>query len=201
MKNIQITGLLTDKQSELIQTCLSTQNTLYDYSLRFLEKTYGRKHVYRNMDTTNNYEALIKRLHEVFLQYRKLEHWTMEDVGIPLEATEAILLPLILKFEDYKKVLKETAKWTDEEKAEYKEKNRRAWYRHKAVPHRQKTEYITLHQGVIVKAPNQLYVSDFGDIQTVENIQELTTSEIKAVKIKYQDDNKASILIEYTDQP
>lgn len=67
MKNIQITGLLTDKQSELIQTCLSTQNTLYDVSLRFLEKTYGRKHVYRDMDATNNYEALIKRLHEVFL--------------------------------------------------------------------------------------------------------------------------------------
>lgn len=182
---------------------LEVENQLHNYAVRYLEKTYGYKHLGRSFPTTKIGKVfLIKdKIIPKFAQdvYHHKGRWNSKKIGLHSQAAQEFLVTLITNFGEYRKVLKKTSKMMDKEKEAYRNnRNRnnpqhRSWYRKGSLSYlrngaSRKTVALPDNGQIKVLSPHWIKIQDYGKIQVVENIQHLANSQIVTSKIKRKDD-------------
>ena len=181
---------------------LEVENQLHNYAVRYLEKTYGRKHLGRILPTTKigkaaliNDEIIPRFARDV---YHHEGRWNGKKIGLHSQAAQEFLVTLITNFGEYRKVLKKAAKMTDEEKEAYRNnrdgnnRQHRSWYRKGSLSYLRneashKTVSLPDNGQIEVLSPHWIKIQDYGEIQVVENIQHLATARIVTSKIKRKD--------------
>lgn len=182
---------------------LEVENQLHNYTVRYLEKTYGRKHLGRPLPSTKigkaaliNDEIIPRFARDV---YHHEGRWNGKKLGLHSQAAQELLVTLITNFGEYRKVLKKAAKMTDEEKEAYRNNRdrnnprHRSWYRKGSLAYLRngashKTVSLPDNGQIEVLSSHWIKIQDYGEIQVVENIKRLATTRIVTAKIKRKDD-------------
>lgn len=182
---------------------LEVENQLHNYAVRYLERTYGRKHLGRPFPTTKIDKAFLIK-DEIIPKFARdiYQHegrWNGKQLGLHSQAAQEFLDTLITNFGEYRKILKKAAKMTDEEKEAYRNNRdgnnpqHRSWYRKGSLSYLRngashKTVSLPDNGQIEVLSPHWIKIQDYGEIQVVENIQHLATARLVTSKIKRKDD-------------
>lgn len=182
---------------------LEVLNKAHQYAVKYLEKTYGYKHLGRPYPATKKDKVYVIKdtiipgfLRDVY----GISKWDGKVVPIHSQALrDESLVTVMTNFGEYRKVLKKTAKMTDEEKEAYRNnrdgnnRQHRSWYRKGSLSYLRngashKTVSLPDNGQIEVLSPHWIKIQDYGEIQVVENIHHLTTARIVTSKIKRKDD-------------
>ena len=114
-------------------------NKVYQYTVKYLEKTYGYKHLNRPYPTDKKGKIYVIKdqimprfLHDVY----HIDKWDGKKVPIHSQALrDEFIVSIMTNFGEYRKVLKKAAKMTKQEKEDYRNNKygnnpqHRSWYR------------------------------------------------------------------------
>lgn len=182
---------------------LTVINKMHQYAVKYLEKTYGVKHLGRPFPTKKKSKIYLAKdkiipgfLHDIY----GIDKWNRKLVPIHSQALrDEFLVSLITNFGEYRKVLKKAAKMTDQEKEDYRANKHhnnpqhRSWYRKGSLAYlrngRSHNTVALPSNGVLqVISPHWIKIQDYGKLQVVENICNLKFQKIVVAKIKHKAD-------------
>ncbi|MCM0599082.1 hypothetical protein [Periweissella fabalis] len=119
------------------QRGLHVQNELHNYAVKYLEKTYGRKHVSRPFPQSLAAKKFL--VAEIAGKFAKdcydLDRWQANKIGLHSQGARLFLLTLLTNFGQYRKTLFKAFKMSSQEKMAYKNNEHgnnakhRSWYR------------------------------------------------------------------------
>ena len=105
---------LSDQQVNKLQQALVVENQLYNYALRYLYKTYGRKHMDRRVPTKMARRYLVNKIKTIFLRdCYQLKRWSFKKLALSSHNAQLFLVQLITNFAEYKKELVRNNKTMD----------------------------------------------------------------------------------------
>ena len=209
---------LSYQQIELYEKAISTQNELYQFALKYLYKTYGRKHIGRPLPFGIGINIISNKIKALFIKEKYgLERWNVKKLGLSSHAANEFLKTTFTNFAQYRKRLEQARKMSDTEKYNFrmnitKDKNgkhknpkHRSWYRKGSMNFlRNNNSFRTitsqkLSNGKIrLVTPHHLNVADFGEIIVFENLKHINFEEIALTKIKRLPDNTFRLQITFT---
>lgn len=182
---------------------LSVLNKAHQYAVKYLEKTYGYKHLGRPYPTTKKDKIYVikdKIIPGFLRDVYGIDKWNGKVVPIHSQALrDEFLVTVMTNFGEYRKVLKKAAKMTDEEKEAYRNNRNqnnpqhRSWYRKGSLSYLRngashKTVSLPNNGQIKILSSHWIKIQDYGAIQVVENIKYLATAQIVTSKIKRKDD-------------
>ena len=122
---------LTAQQIETHNRGLETQDKLHNFTLRYLEKTYGRYHLNRAIPKGETRHYLVNLIKDKFRteQYERLncekKKWNADVLGLSSQSANAFIENLIAQFTKHQKAIRKSQHWSKKKKDQYrKEKNR-----------------------------------------------------------------------------
>lgn len=207
---------LTDKMIENFNRGITVENQLHNFAVRYLEKTFGRKHLNRPYPITRTDRVNLIKDHilpgfKAKIGFGADRRWDKEVIGLFSQAAHEFLKTLIVNFGEYRKTLKEANRWTDAEKKAYLNNQddnpqHRTWYRrgslrylrngasHRAISFPKNGNQIR------VVSPHWIKIPDFGDIQVIENIGHLRHQpNITTARIKQRGDGSFELQLVFKD--
>lgn len=102
---------LNSQQQEKLLNALEVENRLYNYALSYLYKTYGYKHIDRNLPTSMGKRYLVNSIKDLFINEKYgLRRWNFKKLFLSSHNAQLFLVQLITNFAEYKKQLKQTAR-------------------------------------------------------------------------------------------
>lgn len=179
------------------QRGLHVQNKLYNYAVKYLEKTYGRKHVLRPFPRTLTAKQFL--VAEIAQKFAKdcydLDRWNANKIGLHSQGARLFLLTLLTNFGQYRKALYKAFKMSSQEKSDYKNNMHgnnakyKSWYRKGSLNFlRKNNSYKTIslpdNKQIKVVSNHSIKIQDFGVLQVVENIKNLANKQIVISKLK-----------------
>ncbi|CAH0417950.1 transposase [Periweissella ghanensis] len=179
------------------QRGLHVQNELHNYAVKYLEKTYGRKHVLRPFPRTLTAKQFL--VAEIAQRFAKdcyaLDRWNANKIGLHSQGARLFLLTLLTNFSQYRKTLFKAFKMSSQEKSDYKNNEHgnnakhRSWYRKGSLNFlRKNNSYKTIslpdNKQIKVVSNHGIKIQDFGVLQVVENIKNLANKQIVISKLK-----------------
>ena len=133
---------LSYQQIELYEKAISTQNELYQFALKYLYKTYGRKHIGRPLPFGIGINIIINKIKALFIKEKySLKRWNVKKLGLSSHAANEFLKTVFTSFSQYRKRLEQARKMSDTEKynlrmnitkdknGKHKNPKHRSWYR------------------------------------------------------------------------
>ena len=208
---------LSYQQIELYEKAISTQNELYQFALKYLYKTYGRKHIGRPLPFGIGINIISNKIKALFIKEKYgLERWNVKKLGLSSHAANEFLKTTFTNFAQYRKRLEQARKMSDTEKYNFrmnitKDKNgkhknpkHRSWYRKGSMnflrnnnSFRTITSQKLLNGNTKLVSPHHLNVADFGEIMVFENLKHINFEEIALTKIKRLPDNTFRLQITF----
>lgn len=177
------------------------QNELHNYAVKYLERTYGVRHINRHYPNTRTSKVyVIKDLMAMFAKERySLKRWNATKIGLHSQGAQQLLLTLFTNFGEYRKALYRASKMTAQEKLDYvnnihgNNPQHRSWYRKGSINYMhngQSYRTITLPANGIVEvtSAHHIKIQHFGVVQVVENIKNYKGMKIVMTKIKHKAD-------------
>lgn len=177
------------------------QNELHNYAVKYLERTYGVRHINRHYPNTRTSKVyVIKDLMAMFAKERySLKRWNATKIGLHSQGAQQLLLTLFTNFGEYRKALYHASKMTAQEKLDYvnnthgNNPQHRSWYRKGSLAYMhdgQSYRTITLPANGIVEvtSAHHIKIQHFGVVQVVENIKNYKSMKIVMTKIKRKAD-------------
>lgn len=180
---------------------LEVLNKAHQYTVKYLEKTYGYKHLERSYPSSKQAKIYVIKdkilpgfLHDVY----GLDRWDRSVVKIHSQALrDEFLVTVMTNFGEYRKVLKKAAKMTDQEKEDYRNNKHhnnpqhRSWYRKGSLNYLRngashQTVSLPSNGQIAVVSPHWIKVQDYGCLQVVENISNLKHQKIVVSKVKHK---------------
>ena len=209
---------LSYQQIELYEKAISTQNELYQFTLKYLYKTYGRKHIGRPLPFGIGINIISNKIKALFIKEKYgLERWNVKKLGLSSHAANEFLKTTFTNFAQYRKRLEQARKMSDTEKYNFrmnitKDKNgkhknpkHRSWYRKGSMnflrnnnSFRTITSQKLLNGNTKLVSPHHLNVADFGEMMVFENLKNINFKEIALTKIKRLPDNTFRLQITFT---
>ena len=209
---------LSYQQIELYEKAISTQNELYQFTLKYLYKTYGRKHIGRPLPFGIGINIISNKIKALFIKEKYgLERWNVKKLGLSSHAANEFLKTTFTNFAQYRKRLEQARKMSDTEKYNFrmnitKDKNgkhknpkHRSWYRKGSMnflrnnnSFRTITSQKLLNGNTKLVSPHHLNVADFGEMMVFENLKNINFEEIALTKIKRLPDNTFRLQITFT---
>ena len=209
---------LSYQQIELYEKAISTQNELYQFALKYLYKTYGRKHIGRPLPFGIGINIISNKIKALFIKEKYgLERWNVKKLGLSSHAANEFLKTTFTNFAQYRKRLEQARKMSDTEKYNFrmnitKDKNgkhknpkHRSWYRKGSMnflrnnnSFRTITSQKLLNGNTKLVSPHHLNVADFGEMMVFENLKNINFKEIALTKIKRLPDNTFRLQITFT---
>lgn len=195
--HLVVTDELVAKHTEGI----IVQNELHNYAVKYLERTYGVRHINRHYPNTRTSKVyVIKDLMAMFAKERySLKRWNATKIGLHSQGAQQLLLTLFTNFGEYRKALYHASKMTAQEKLDYvnnthgNNPQHRSWYRKGSLAYMhdgQSYRTITLPANGIVEvtSAHHIKIQHFGVVQVVENIKNYKGMKIVMTKIKHKAD-------------
>lgn len=207
--------VMTPLQIKKFQRNIEVENQLYQFTVRYLEKTYGYKHLHRNYPKNRTAKIYVIKDEIIprFLtdRYPQMKRWNTNVVGLHSQAAHQFLLTVLTNFGEYRKALKVAAKMTPQEKEDYRNNKHhnnpqhRSWYRKGSLAYLRNgrsQRMVTLPaNGVLrVVSPHQLKIQDYGMVKTVEHLESLRDQQIVNSKIKLKADGTFELQLTLSDK-
>lgn len=213
---------LIQKQKELHQKALLTQNRLYQYALRYWYKTYGVKHIGRPLPYDQvTIAAMNNHIKAMFIDEKfKLKRWSSKKMGLSSHAADEFLKTCWTNFSMYHKHLVQSAKMTETERYNYKmnitkdkkgkHKNpgHKSWYRKGSMrflrPGRSfrtiTSQKVSDYKNPLPRmlTPHRIKVADFGELYVVEDMRNVDFSLVALTKIKALPDGTYRLQLTFT---
>lgn len=177
------------------------QNELHNYAVKYLERTYGVRHINRHYPNTRTSKVyVIKDLMAMFAKERySLKRWNATKIGLHSQGAQQLLLTLFTNFGEYRKALYHASKMTAQENLDYvnnthgNNPQHRSWYRKGSLAYMhdgQSYRTITLPANGVVKvmSAHHIKIQHFGVVQVMENIKNYKGMKIVMTKIKHKAD-------------
>ena len=203
-KSVQVRRLhliVTDELVAKHTVGITVQNELHNYAVKYLERTYGVRHINRRYPNTRTAKVyVIKDLMAMFAKERyDLKRWDATKIGLHSQGAQQLLLTLFTNFGEYRKALYHASKMTAQEKLDYvnnthgNNPQHRSWYRKGSLAYMhdgQSYRTITLPANGIVEvtSAHHIKIQHFGVVQVVENIKNYKGMKIVMTKIKHKAD-------------
>ena len=199
---------LTAQQLEIHNRGLETQDKLHNFTLHYLEKTFGRKHLYRNIPTGEARHYLVNLIKDNFRteQYERLncekKRWNADILGLSSQSANAFIENLIVQFTKHQKAIRKSQHWPKKRKDQYRKEKNREWFRHQAIGYRKKSRTITIqgNSQVEVISDHHIKIPNFGIIRVRENIKNLKGRKISTIRIKKNANDTYEFQIVFQDQ-
>ena len=209
---------LSYQQIELYEKAISTQNELYQFALKYLYKTYGRKHIGRPLPLGIGINIIINKIKALFIKEKySLKRWNVKKLGLSSHAANEFLKTVFTNFSQYRKRLEQAGKMSDTEKynlrmniikdknGKHKNPKHRSWYRKGSMNFlRNNNSFRTITSQKLpngntkLVSPHHLNVADFGEIVVFENLKNINFEEIALTKIKRLPDDTFRLQITFT---
>ena len=209
---------LSYQQIDLYEKAIKTQNELYQFALKYLYKTYGRKHIGRPLPFGQGINYLNNKIKAMFINEKyKLKRWNVKKLGLSSHAADEFLKTIFTNFSQYRKRLEQAGQMSAVEKynlrmnitkdknGKHKNPKHRSWYRKGSMTFlRDNNSFRTITSQRLPKgntklvSPHHLNVADFGEIMVFENLNQLNFEEIALTKIKRLPDNTFRLQITFT---
>lgn len=203
---------LNDQQQEKFSKALAVENKLYDFALRYLYATYGRKHMDRKVPTKMARNYLVSDIKKMFItKFYGMERWNVKKLCLSSHNAQLFLVQLITNFAEYKKELRKNFQNMDD-KAQYnfkmnitkdkrgrhKNSKHKSWYRIGGIGFNADNRTILIDlqaiKGLTVLSMHKINIPDYGDIYIQGNAYVLCQdSQINQVKLKWQHDQTFQI--------
>ncbi|WP_125707357.1 RNA-guided endonuclease InsQ/TnpB family protein [Lacticaseibacillus porcinae] len=194
------------------ECALLVQDQLFNYSLNYMYKTYGRKHIDRNIPTGINRHKLINHIIKLFLNEKyQLNRWSHKVLFLSSHNAQLFLQTLIVSFTEYQKQLRAGFKWSDRVKFQYKQniiKDKRgkhknphhnSWYKrgHLRFNLKSKTRAVEIQKNtpIQVLSAHVIKVPNFGILHLHKSSKEYDFSDVKIIKLKRKGDNTYQLQI------
>lgn len=209
---------LTNEQEQLHTQNLFCQQDLFNFTNRYLEKTYGLKHMDRPFpDTRVQRRYLVSQT--IIPKYMKerfeKEKWSKKLTGLYSTAAYMFLETMLINFGEYRKALKDFAKASEQEKQDYKnnvyQNNRqhKSWYRKGSLNYIYQSN-ANLHLRTVsfdyvyadpirIVSPHYVYVPSYGKIFVKQNLRNFQHLKLKIVRIKRRRDHDYEIQLGFLD--
>lgn len=190
-------------------------NKAYQYTVKYLEKTYGYKHLNRPYPTDKKGKIYVIKdqimprfLHDVY----HIDKWDGKKVPIHSQALrDEFMVSIMTNFVEYRKVLKKAARMTKQEKEDYRNNKygnnpqHRSWYRKGSLAYLRNgkshtTVSLPSNGQIEVLSAHHIKIQDYGDLQTIDNIKHLKHLTIVTSKIKRKGDGTFELQLVLKDQ-
>lgn len=195
--------VVTDELAAKHTVGITVQNELHNYAVKYLERTYGVRHINRRYPNTRTAKVyVIKDLMAMFAKERySLKRWDATKIGLHSQGAQQLLLTLFTNFGEYRKALYRASKMTAQEKLDYvnnihgNNSQHRSWYRKGSLAYMhdgQSYRTIALPSNGVVKvmSAHHIKIQHFGVVQVVENIKNYKDMKIVVTKIKHKADGR-----------
>ena len=209
---------LSYQQIDLYEKAIKTQNELYQFALKYLYKTYGRKHIGRPLPFGQGINYLNNKIKAMFIKEKyDLKRWNVKKLGLSSHAADEFLKTVFTNFSQYRKRLEQAGQMSAVEKynlrmnitkdkdGKHKNPKHRSWYRKGSMNFlRNNNSFRTITSQKLpngntkLVSPHHLNVADFGEIMVFENLKHLNFKEIALTKIKRLPDNTFRLQITFT---
>ncbi|UNL42974.1 transposase [Ligilactobacillus agilis] len=209
---------LSYQQIDLYEKAIKTQNELYQFALKYLYKTYGRKHIGRPLPFGQGIHYLNNKIKVMFIKEKyDLKRWNVKKLGLSSHAADEFLKTIFTNFSQYRKRLEQAGQMSAVEKynlrmnitkdkdGKHKNPKHRSWYRKGSMNFlRNNNSFRTITSQRLPKgntklvSPHHLNVADFGEIMVFENLKHLNFEELALTKIKRLPDNTFRLQITFT---
>lgn len=209
---------LSYQQIELYEKAIKTQNELYQFALKYLYKTYGRKHIGRPLPFGQGINYLNNKIKAMFIKEKyDLKRWNAKKLGLSSHAADEFLKTIFTNFSQYRKRLEQAGQMSDVEKynlrmnitkdknGKHKNPKHRSWYRKGSMNFlRNNNTFRTITSQKLpngntkLVSPHHLNVADFGEIIVFGNLKNINFEEIALTKIKRLPDNTFRLQITFT---
>ena len=209
---------LSYQQIDLYEKAIKTQNELYQFALKYLYKTYGRKHIGRPLPFGQGINYLNNKIKAMFINEKyELKRWNIKKLGLSSHAADEFLKIIFTNFSQYRKRLEQAGQMSAVEKynlrmnitkdkdGKHKNPKHRSWYRKGSMNFlRNNNSFRTITSQKLpngntrLVSPHHLNVADFGEIMVFENLKHLNFKEIALTKIKRLPDNTFRLQITFT---
>ena len=114
----------TDDLVAKFERNIEVENKIYNYVLKFLEKTYGVKHLNRPYPTTKKAKVFLAKdvlIPKILKDIYGLSKWDGKKVGIHSQALrDEYLVSILTNFGEYRKTLISASKMSKQDKEDYK---------------------------------------------------------------------------------
>lgn len=192
---------------------MQAQNQLWNFGNKYLEKTYGRKHLdrpYPNNKTQKNY--VINDIKAKFIKENyNLHRWNATIVGLHSQGANEFLTTLLTNFGEYRKALYRASKMTTQEKLDYvnnvhgNNPQHRSWYRKGSLNYLRgnnsfKTVSLPNNNQVEIVSAHHIKIQDYGELQVVENINNLRNATIVITKLKRKNNGQFELQLVFKRQ-
>ncbi|MEE0005009.1 MAG: transposase [Ligilactobacillus ruminis] len=178
---------------------IEVENKIYNYVLKYLEKTYGVKNLKRPYPTNKNAKLFLAKdvlIPKILKDLYGLSKWDGKKVGIHSQALrDEYLVSILTNFGEYRKNLISASKMSKQNKKDYQNNlhgnnpKNKSWYRKGSLNYlrpNQSKNCVSLPsngQAKIISA-HFIKIQDYGTIQVVENIKNMKNTKIVTTKIK-----------------
>jgi putative transposase len=187
------------------ERALVIQNQLFNYSLNYMYKTYGRKHIDRNIPTSINRHKLINHIIKMFLNEKyQLKRWNVKALSLSSHNAQLFLQTLIVNFAEYQKLLRAGFKWSDKIKFQYKQNiikdkqgkhrnpHHNSWYKrgHLRFNLKSRTRSVEIQKNTPIQilSAHVIRVPNFGILHLHKNANGYDFSDVKIIKLKHKGD-------------
>ena len=184
---------------------LMVQDQLFNYSLNYMYKTYGRKHIDRKIPAGQDRHTLINHIISLFLNEKyQLKRWSYKALSLSSHNAQLFLQTLIINFTEYQKKLRASFKWSDKIKFQFKQniikdkhgkhKNpqHNSWYKrgHLRFNLKSKTRAVEIQKNTPIQilSAHVIKVPNFGILHLHQRASEYDFSDVKVIKLKRKDD-------------
>lgn len=190
-------------------------NKAYQYTIKYLEKTYGYRHLNRPYPTDKKGKIYVIKdqimprfLHDVY----HIDKWNGKKVPIHSQALrDEFMVSIMTNFGEYRKVLKKAAKMTKQEKEDYRNNKygnnpqHRSWYRKGSLAYLRNgkshtTVSLPSNGQIEVLSAHHIKIQDYGNLQTIDNIKHFKHLTIVTSKIKRKSDGLFELQLVLKDQ-
>src|SRR5699024_6009501 len=188
------------------------------FALKYLYKTYGRKHIGRPLPFGIGINIIINKIKALFIKEKYgLERWSVKKLGLSSHAANEFLKTIFTNFSQYRKRLEQAGRMSDTEKynlrmnitkdknGKHKNPKHRSWYRKGSMNFlRNNNSFRTITSQKLsngktrLVSSHHLNVADFGEIMVFENLKNINFEEIALTKIKRLPDNTFMLQITFT---
>ncbi|WP_283604312.1 transposase [Ligilactobacillus salivarius] len=200
----------TDDLVAKFERNIEVENKVYNYVLKYLEKTYGVKHLNRPYPITKKAKVFLAKdvlIPKILKDIYGLSKWDGKKVGIHSQALrDEYLVSILTNFGEYRKTLMSAAKMSKQDKEDYKNNvhnnnpKHKSWYRKSSLNYlrpNQSKRCVSLPsngQAKIMSA-HFIKIQDYGTIQVVENLTSMKNTNIVTTKIKRKSDGKFELQV------
>lgn len=189
---------------------IDVENKIYNYVVKYLEKTYGVKHLGKPFPTTKTGKIYLVKdilIPKILKDIYGLDSWNGKKIGIHSQALrDEYLISILTNFGEYRKTLRKASRMSKEDKENYRNNRHgnnskhKSWYRKGSLNYlrpNQSKHCVSLPSNGQAKILSAHFIKmqDYGTVQVVENVKNMKNFTIVTTKIKRRADGSFELQV------